>query len=440
MASTTDAVAISTGSSIENRVMRKVRIRILPFVFLLYVIAYLDRINIGFAALTMNRDLGITSQQFGFLAGIFFVGYFLLEVPSNLLLHKIGARVWIARILVSWGLVAALTGLVRSANQLYVLRFVLGLAEAGYVPGILLYLTYWFRRKEQARAIALFLMGLPIASLLGSPLSGLILDQVHWFGVSSWRWLLILEGIPAIVFGILTYLVLPSYPEEAKFLDVGEKQWIQSELARERKQLLEEHQYSAFQTLANGRVWLLIVVYFGMMIGSYTFTIWTPQLVKAVQGDHSNGAIGMLVMIPSIVGLVAMILASQSSDRTLERRYHVAVLAAAGGIALVLLSANVSPLFAEVLLCLLAVSVYGFVGPFWALPGEFLTGSSAAAGIALINSVGCLGGFVGPYVIGYIGGRTGSLHSGMALVGLPMLVSAGFVLILPKGTRGQIRS
>src|SRR5712671_2355863 len=208
------------------RTIQKLRFRILPYLLLLYVIAYLDRINIGFAALTMNKELAISSQQFGMLVGIFFFGYFLFEIPSNLLLHKFGARVWIARILITWGIVAMLTGFVHSVHQLYVVRFLLGLAEAGYSPGIILYLTYWFRQRERARVIALFLTGLPITSILGGPISGLILDHVHWFAISSWRWLLVLEGIPAVMFGILTYFVLPSRPSEAKFLTDEEKRWI----------------------------------------------------------------------------------------------------------------------------------------------------------------------------------------------------------------------
>lgn len=222
MASSSTIALIPTGT----KTIRKIQIRILPFLFILYVISYLDRINIGFAALTMNKELAITSQQFGLLVGIFFFGYFLFEIPSNLMLHKVGARVWIARILISWGIVAMLSGFSRNVSQLYVARFLLGLAEAGYFPGIVLYLTYWFRQREQALAIALFLTGLPITSILGAPVSGLILDHVHWLGVSSWRWLLVLEGIPAVACGVLTYFLLPGRPAEAEFLTPDEKRWI----------------------------------------------------------------------------------------------------------------------------------------------------------------------------------------------------------------------
>ena len=243
--------------SIAARTIQKVRIRILPFVFLLFVVAFLDRINIGFAALTMNRELGITSQQFGLIFGIFFFGYSIFEIPSNLLLHKIGARLWIARILISWGIVAMLTGFAQNVSQLYVARFLLGLAEAGYFPGIVLYLTYWFPQRERAQAIALFMTGIPVTSILGAPVSGLILDHVHWLGVSSWRWLLILEGAPAIACGVLTYFLLPSRPQEAKFLTADQKEWIRAELGREEQQKLAQHNYSALQALANGRVWHL---------------------------------------------------------------------------------------------------------------------------------------------------------------------------------------
>jgi ACS family tartrate transporter-like MFS transporter len=421
--------------AIGTNTIQKMQARIIPFIFLLYIIAFLDRNNIAFAALTMNKELGITSQQFGLLAGIFFLGYLLFEIPSNLLLHKIGARIWIPRILITWGTVAALTGFVRTVPQLYVMRFLLGLAEAGYFPGIVLYLTYWFPQREQARAIALFLIGVPVTTILGAPVSGFILDHVHWLGLASWRWLLILEGLPAILFGFLAFFLLPSRPQEASFLAADEKECIRTELAREEQEKLQQRRYSTLQALANSRVWHLVLIYFGMTIGMYSLNFWAPQLVKSLSGLYSNGVIGLLVTIPSVVGLTAMIFVSRSSDRTLERRYHVAIPAIIGGVALVLLGSTRSPIYSVTLLSFLAVGVYSFLGPFWALPSEFLAGFSAAAGIALINSVGNLGAFAGPYAIGAIAMRTGDLYRGLALAGFALFVSATLVLLLPKKAR-----
>jgi MFS transporter, ACS family, tartrate transporter len=431
-------VAVETAASsmpIGARTIQKIRNRILPFVFVLFVVALIDRNNIGFAALTMNKELAISSQQFGFLFGIFFLGYCLFEIPSNLLLHRIGARVWIARILITWGIVAMLTGFVDTVRELYAARFLLGLAEAGYFPGIILYLTYWFPQREQARAIALFALGLPVTMILGAPVSGFILDHVQWLGVSNWRWLLILEGAPAIVCGMLTYFLLPAAPKDATFLTTDEKEWIQGELQREEEQKLEQHRYSALQALASGRVWHLVLIYFGVTVAIYAMNSWAPQLVKSLPSRYSNSRVGLLVMIPNLVGLAAMILVSGSSDRQLERRYHVAIPALLTGTALVLLGVTSSAFFSVALLCLLAAGVFSCLGPFWALPGEFLTGYSAAAGIALINAVGNLGGFVGPAGIGFISQRTGNFSAGLALAGIPMFLSAALVLLLPKQVR-----
>lgn len=424
------------GMTLESRTIRKLRMRILPFIFLLFIVALLDRVNIGFAALTMNRELAITSQQFGLIFGIFFFGYFFFEIPSNLLMHKIGARVWIARILISWGMVAMLTGFVHTVHQLYLARFLLGLAEAGYFPGIALYLTYWFPQREQARSLALLIAAIPITTILGAPLSGVILDHVHWLGVSSWRWLLILEGTPAFAGGVLTYFLLPGGPQEAKFLTADEKEWIRTELEREEQQKLEQHRYSVLGALSSGRVWHLVLTYFGLTMGNYALQSWAPQLVKSLSGGYSNSTIGLLVTIPNLVGLATMILVSRRSDRTLERRYHVAIPATIGAAALVLLGATRSPFYSVALLCLLAAGIYSTFGPFWVLPSEFLTGYSAAAGIALINSVGNLGGFAGPYTIGRIATRTGNPYAGLAIAGVTLFVSAILVLLLPRRAGG----
>ena len=423
---------LADGNFLEKRTIRKTQIRLLPFLFLLYVIAFVDRINIGFAALTMNKELAITSQQFGFAAGIFFFGYCLFEVPSNLLLHKIGARIWIARILITWGIFATLTGFVHTVRHLYVLRFLLGLAEAGYFPGIVLYLTYWFRQREQARAIALFMTALPVTSIIGAPISGLILDHAHWLGVSSWRWLLMLEGLPAVVFGVLTYFALPSRPGEAKFLTSQEKEWLQADLLREERKKLEQGRYSVFQALLNRRVLCLGIIEFGIVIGSYTFSFWAPQLIKSAWAQSSNTAVGLLIMIPYMVGAITMLLVSRSSDRHWERHYHASIPVLVGGIALLLIGTFHSPFVLIALLSLVAIGAYGWCAPFFALPCEFLTGSAAAAGIGLINSIGNIGGFVGPYTLGAISGWTGGIYRGFALMGIPMLLSATALLLLPR--------
>src|SRR6266851_4229292 len=386
--------------------VQKLRLRIIPYLFLLYVIAYLDRINIGFAALTMNKELAITSEQFGLLVGIFFFGYFLFEIPSNLLLHKIGARIWIARILISWGIVAVMTGFVQNVSQLYAARFLLGLAEAGYFPGIVLYLTYWFRQREQAQAIALFLAGLPVTSILGAPVSG-----------------------------FLTYFLLPSRPAEAKFLTRNEKNWITQELKQEESQKHGTHQISAIQALTNGRVWHLACIGFTLNIGMYSLTFWMPQFVKSLSSLYSNTTIGFLVMIPYLVGLLAMVLVSRSSDRKMERKYHAAIPAIVAGIALVSLGATHSTFSSIFFLCFASLGIYSVYGPFYSLPSEFLTGFAAASGIALISSVANLGGFAGPYAIGLISQRTNSLYGGLALTGVSLFVSATLMLLLPRKAR-----
>jgi sugar phosphate permease len=423
-----------TIQSIEAATIHKLRIRLLPFLFVLFVLAFIDRINLGFAALTMNRELAISSQQFGFAAGVFFWGYFLFEIPSNLMLHRIGARTWIARILITWGVVATVTGFVQSANQLYIARFALGLAEAGYFPGICLYLGYWFRQREKAQAIAGIMIAIPLSSVLGGPVSGFILDHAHGFGLSSWRWLLILEGLPAAVFAFLAPVLLPSRPAEARFLAPEEKAWIAGQLEQEDRLKLgaKSKSSSVARTLIHPRVWLIACIGFGHGFASYTFVFWLPLLMKSVLGGPSNTVAGLAVMIPSFAGLIAMILVSRHSDRTLERRYHIAALEAIAGIALMLLGVPHSPFLSLVLFSVVAAGSYSSLPVFFSLPGEFLTGFSAAAGIALVTSVANLGGFAGPFTVGLIRERTGSFYLGLACAGVSFLASAGMALLLPK--------
>jgi sugar phosphate permease len=421
-------------AALEARTTRKVRARIIPFVSILFVIAALDRNNIGFAALTMNKELGITSQQYGFIAGIFFFGYFIFEIPSNLLLYRIGARVWIARILVTWGIVTIVSGFARTAHQLYAARFLLGFAEAGYFPGILLYLTHWFRQHQLAQTVALFLTANPVANIVGAPFAGVILDHAHWLGLSSWRWLLILEGLPAVMGGVLTYFLLPGRPGEAGFLTPDERGWITTELAREEREKLASGRLTVGQALMHGRVWHLTAIYFTTLLGLYSMIFWMPQFVKSLSSQYSNTTVGLLVMIPYLVGFPVMILVGRSSDRKLERRYHAAAPLIVAAAALVLLGmfAPGSVFLAVTLWCFVASGSFSMYGPFWALPNEFLTGYSAAAGIALINCFANLGGFVGPYAVGAIGDKTGNFRSGLIFVGVSLLTSALLILALRK--------
>ena len=426
-------------SALEATTIRKLQRHILPFIFAIFVINFVDRINIGFAALTMNRELAITSQQFGLLSGIFFWGYFIFEIPSNLLLHKLGARIWIARILVSWGIVAMLTGFARTATHLYLLRFLLGVAEAGFVPGIYLYLTYWFPQRQLAHAIALFNSAPAIASVVGAPISGAILDHIHWFGLSSWRWLLILEGIPAIFGGIFTYFLLPSRSTEAKFLTPEEKDYLAAELGLQEQSKVAQDPITVGQALAHTRVWHLTAIYFTAMVAMNTMSFWMPQLLKAFSSQYSNTTVGILVMIPYVAAVSAMIFVSRSSDRALERRYHAAVPVIIASTSLLLLATRTanSVFFSVVLWCFVAAGLYSLLPPFWSMPNEFLSGFSAAAGIALINSFGNIGGFVGPYVMGAINKRTGSFRDGLVFAGLSLFISAMLIVALRKRSAQQ---
>jgi MFS transporter, ACS family, tartrate transporter len=428
-------------SGVEARTIRKVRARILPFVFVLFIIAAVDRNNIGFAALTMNAQLAIDSQQYGFIAAMFFPGYVMFEIPSNLLLYRLGARPWLARILVTWGIVAILTGFVQTAMHLYVARFLLGVAEAGYFPGILLYLTYWFRQRELGRTIALFMTANAVANIIGAPISGIILDHVHWFGMANWRWLLILEGLPAVLGGILTYFFLPSRPAEATFLSAEERNWLTTELAVEEQQKRASGHVAAGQALRDWRLWHLTAAYFTILIPFWAVTFWMPQLLKELSGGYSNTMVGVLVMIPYLMALVLMNVVGRRSDARLERRYHTAVPLIIGALSLVLMATlGMSSLFLSLpLWCVAASCIYSVFGPFWSLPGKFLTGYSAAAGIALINSLGNIGGFIGPYAIGAIIKKTGSSQGGLMLVAVTLLISATLVLAFREEEADSIR-
>ncbi|HYF89532.1 MFS transporter [Azospirillum sp.] len=420
---TADCLQDALPKTFGRQVVRKVTWRIVPFTFLLYVISYLDRANIGYAALQMNHELALGAEAFGFASGIFFIGYFLFEVPSNVMLARYGARVWIARILISWGIVSVLTAFVQTAEQLYVLRFLLGVAEAGFFPGIIVYLTHWFRTKEQATTIALFTAAIPVSYLMGAPLSTWMMDNINWLGLSGWRWMIILEGSPAILGGIATFLFLVDRPEQAKWLDTREKAWLVQELDADRKARANVRHLSTLRTMLNPKVLFLSLIYFVYQTGSLGIGYWMPQIIKGFSGTLSNTEVGLIAMVPYALATVGMIVWSHNSDRTGERRMHSALPLLLAGVALAAVGTVGTPWLAMALISAALTGLYAFKAPFWALPSLFLTRSTAAMSIAVINSIGNLGGFAGPYVIGLVKGATGSATAGLIFLSGLLVVS-----------------
>ncbi len=411
---------------IAARARRRIMHRLLPYLFLLFIIAFLDRVNISYAALEMTKDLGFTAEVMGFGAGIFFFGYFLLEIPGSLLVETWSARGWIARIMISWGILAILMGFIHTANQFYWLRFLLGAAEAGFFPGIIVYLSHWFRQEDRAKAISMFMAAIPLANIIGSPISGLILG-VNWFGLAGWRWVFILEGAPAIICGIVTIFYLTDWPHQAKWLPAEECEWITSELEREKQAV---HSYPIWEALRHSDLILLVISYFFAVTSSYGFVFWLPTIVKKASGV-SNLTVTLITALPYCVGLIAMLLMGWSSDRTGERRYHTAVpmIAISLGLLLSALLQN-SVVMMVAMLCLAAAGINGYLPVFWSLPTSFLTGSVAAVAIGLINSVGNLGGFVGPYVVGYVDSATNSFVGGLLYLSMSAFVAACLILKL----------
>jgi MFS transporter, ACS family, tartrate transporter len=403
----------------------KARRRLIPFLFLLYVVSYLDRINVGFAALQMNAALGFSSVTYSLGAGIFFLSYTLLEIPSNLILARVGARRWIARIMITWGLVSAAMMFVRSATAFYLLRFLLGAAEAGFFPGIIYCLTRWFPIRDRARAIAGFMTAVVIAGIVGGPVSGALLSLDGAAGLAGWQWLFLVEGLPAVVLGLVVLRVLPEQPSDARWLTPAEQLSLTTQLADEAA--IAGSLHSTRGALTSGRMWLLGAVYFTIPVELYALSFWLPQIVKSVSGA-SDFLVGVLSAIPYAVAAVAMVVVGRHSDKTGERRWHIALSAAVGGIALALAGFARSVVPAIVLLSLATAGLASMLGPFWAFATSFLGGIGAAAGIALVNSVGNIGGFVGPNIVGYVREATSDFAAGLAIVG--GILVAGGVLVL----------
>ena len=409
--------------------------RLIPFLLLLYILNFLDRVNVGFAALEMNRDLGFGPAVYGLGAGIFFLGYCLFEVPSNLVLYRTGARLWIARIMVTWGLAASAMMLVRTPTSFYVLRFLLGVAEAGFFPGIIYYLTHWYPARERARAYAWFLSAIPVCGVIGGPVSGALLGLDGRLGLQGWQWLFLLEGIPSIVVGIAVLRLLPNRPREARWIPAEERAWLEVQVEAERSSV-PSHGESLRRTLGNPQVWWLSLSYFLLLVALYGFALWLPQLVKA-SGSFGNFEVGVITAIPYAVAVVGMLLVGRSSDQSGERYLHLALPALAGALGFLLATRAGSTPLLVASLSLVAFGVLGWLGPFWALPTAFLREQAAAGGIALINSMGAVGGFVGPYMIGRIKERTGEFGPGLVFLAACMAAAAVIVFGLRAAQGGR---
>ncbi|WP_233855968.1 MFS transporter [Paraburkholderia sp. HD33-4] len=423
---------------LEKRTLRKVSWRIVPFIMLLYFIAYVDRVNIGFAALTMKADLGFTSSMLGFGAGIFFWGYFICEVPSNIILHKVGARLWIARVMLTWGIISACMAFVKGPTSFYIVRFLLGAAEAGFFPGIILYLGYWFPARRRAGVVAFFMAAAPISTAIGSPLSAALLEMNGVMGLHGWQWLFLLEAVPAVILGVVVFFYMTDKPEKAKWLQEDERDWLVNVMNQEAASRATSARHSITSGLTNPRVLALSMIYFGTSAGLYTLGIWAPQIIK--QLGVSSMTVGLLNAIPPIVSVVAMVFWSRHSDRTGERTWHVvlACVAAIVGLTVAAISNSVVGLIAS--LTLVNIGISCAKPPLWTMPTTFLSGAAAAAGIATINSIGNLGGFVGPAMIGWIKDQTGSFAGGLYFVAGLLVLSAVLTLLLGRSNKSTVTS
>jgi ACS family tartrate transporter-like MFS transporter len=411
----------------EDVVYRKISRRLIPFLFILYVVAYLDRINLSFAAHDMSRELGFSAAVYGFGAGLFFIGYFLFEIPSNLILQRTGARVWIARIMISWGIIASAMMFVRAATGFYLLRFLLGIGEAGFFPGIILYLTYWFPAHRRAGAVALFMSATAVAGIIGGPVSGALLGLHGSHGLSGWQWLFLLEGIPAVVLGIMVAVFLPSSPAKVSWLSDEEKEWLAGQLEQDRIRRNTGKLKRLKDSVREPKLWCLCFVYFSLCLGMYGLALWMPTMVQGISGG-SDFVVGALSALPYLGAAVGMVLVGRHSDVTGERRFHVAVptFAAAGCFLVCAFAHNPVLTFLAVIGALF--SIWSMLGPFWGIATAYLGSGAAAAGIALINSIGNLGGFAGPWFVGLAKELTRHYAAGFALIAL-FLVFAGCVVL-----------
>ena len=424
-----------------EKIYAKLAWRIIPFLFILYIAAYLDRANVSYAKSAFQKDLALSDAAYGFGAGIFFVGYFLFEVPSNLFLHRVGARLWIARIMLSWGLVSCSFMFMWSEWSFYVLRFLLGVTEAGFFPGMILYLTYWFPVRLRARMVARFMAAIPISYIIGSPLSGWILNDLNgWHGLHGWQWMFLIEGLPTLLLGVVVLFYLTDRPAKAGWLSEEEKTWLETDLEADRARIADGGRKDVAGAFNDWRVWYLVALYLSNVIANYGLGLWIPSVIEdsnpALQASDPAGAqqwAARLTAIPWAVTFFVMITNGWHSDKTNERKWHIAIphVIAAGGVLGALLFLHNTPMLI-LCLCLAAAGINSVLGVFWALSAGFLTGGAAAGGIAVINSIGNLGGFLGPYTMGALK-KTFGYHGGFIAIAVSLIVGAILVLLFkPK--------
>lgn len=418
----------SEASTLEQATMKKVMKHLIPFVLLCYIVSYLDRINVGFAALSMNKDLGLTPSQFGLGAGLFFIGYFFFEIPSNLALHRFGARMWISRIMISWGLVSMATAFVTDSTSFATARFFLGMAEAGFTPGIFLYFTKWFPGPWRAKATAMFLIGIPIANIIGSPLSGAILELNGMWGFKDWQILLLIEALPAVVLGFLCLVALPDKPAAAKWLTAEEKKWLEDELSREQSTLAARHGSKVKDAFTNWRVFALAFINFCGIVGSLGVGLWLPQIIK--EFGLPSGQVGLVAAIPYLVAAVCMTLWSRKAAKSNRQVAYVVTAILTAGVALATSAFMQTPVIKMLAITLAVSSILSFQATFWAIPSSFLTGRAAAGGLALIVSIGNLGGFVGPFAIGLIKEATHGFQYPLVFLACVLLLGGLTTLLL----------
>lgn len=420
-----------TPSAFEDLTYKKVAWRIMPLLMICYIVAYLDRVNVGFAKLQMLTDLGFSEAVYGFGAGVFFFGYFIFEVPSNIILHRVGARVWIARIMVTWAIVSGACMFVSTPSSFYIMRFLLGLAEAGFFPGIILYLTYWFPSQRRSKIVSIFMAAIPLAGLIGGPLSGWIMESVAGLnGLTGWQWMFMLEAIPAVVLAVIVFIYLDDNIKNAKWLNAKEKALLAANIESDQQTKVDHGSFGAI--LKDGRLWLGIVVGFCIVMGQYGLTFFLPTLIKTA-GIKGVLNIGLFTAIPYGAAVISMILFGRRSDKTRERRWHLVVPMYMGAIGLTgsALAGTTNTEIAVAFLTLAAAGVLSATPLFWALPTSFLAGASAAAGIAAINSVGNLSGFFAPFLIGAIKDATGSSNIGLYVISGVLIIGSFAVLKFP---------